>query len=85
MSFELFPAKDEEQHRQLWTTIRELESLGPDRCRLTAGSWSWTGLAAAIARYDVDFDVLGPKPLQEACAALAERCARAVRTPSTPE
>ncbi len=62
-----------------------LESLGPDRCRLTAGSWSWTGLAAAIARYDVDFDVLGPKPLQEACAALAERCARAVRTPSTPE
>lgn len=38
MSFELFPAKDEEQHRQLWTTIRELESLGPDFVSVTYGA-----------------------------------------------
>jgi hypothetical protein len=54
-----------------------LEALGPDRCRLTAGSWSWTGLAAAIARHDVDFQVLGPPPLREAVATLARRCATA--------
>lgn len=38
VSFELFPAKDEEQHRQLWTTIRELESLGPDFVSVTYGA-----------------------------------------------
>jgi predicted DNA-binding transcriptional regulator YafY len=51
-----------------------LEALGPDRCRLTAGSWSWAGLAASIARYDVDFEVLDPPPLREAFAGLARRC-----------
>ncbi|SDU95287.1 5,10-methylenetetrahydrofolate reductase (NAD(P)) [Microlunatus sagamiharensis] len=38
VSFELFPAKDAEQHRQLWTTIRELESLGPDFVSVTYGA-----------------------------------------------
>ena len=38
VSFELFPAKDEEQQRQLWTTIRELESLGPDFVSVTYGA-----------------------------------------------
>jgi methylenetetrahydrofolate reductase (NADPH) len=38
VSFELFPAKDEEQHRQLWTTIRQLESLGPDFVSVTYGA-----------------------------------------------
>ena len=38
VSFELFPAKDPEQHRQLWTTIRELESLGPDFVSVTYGA-----------------------------------------------
>jgi hypothetical protein len=27
-------------------------SLGPDRCRLTTGSWSWRALAADFARFD---------------------------------
>ncbi|SEQ61835.1 methylenetetrahydrofolate reductase [NAD(P)H] [Microlunatus flavus] len=38
VSFELFPSKDEEQHRQLWTTIRQLESLGPDFVSVTYGA-----------------------------------------------
>jgi methylenetetrahydrofolate reductase (NADPH) len=38
VSFELFPSKDAEQHRQLWTTIRQLESLGPDFVSVTYGA-----------------------------------------------
>jgi len=60
-----------------------LETLGPDRCRLTAGSWSWGGLAAAIARYDVDFEVVGPPELRDALDTLARRCASAARGPGT--
>jgi methylenetetrahydrofolate reductase (NADPH) len=37
-SFELFPPKDEAQHRQLWRTIRELEALGPDFVSMTYGA-----------------------------------------------
>ncbi len=51
----------------------ELEALGPARCRLTRGSWSWEGLAAAFAAAAVDFTVEGPDELREATAALARR------------
>jgi predicted DNA-binding transcriptional regulator YafY len=54
-----------------------LEALGPDRCRLTAGSWSWTGLAASIARYDVPFEIVDSPELRKACSTLARRCATA--------
>ena len=37
-SFEFFPPKDEVQQRQLWRTIRELESLGPDFVSVTYGA-----------------------------------------------
>jgi methylenetetrahydrofolate reductase (NADPH) len=37
-SFELFPPKDEDQARQLWRTVRELESLGPDFVSVTYGA-----------------------------------------------
>jgi methylenetetrahydrofolate reductase (NADPH) len=37
-SFELFPPKDAEQGRQLWRTVRELESLGPDFVSVTYGA-----------------------------------------------
>ncbi len=37
-SFEFFPPKDEAQQRQLWQTIRELESLGPDFVSVTYGA-----------------------------------------------
>jgi len=51
----------------------ELEPLGPDRCRLTRGSWSWEGLAAAFAASAADYTVEGPEELRSATAALAER------------
>jgi predicted DNA-binding transcriptional regulator YafY len=56
-----------------------VEQLGPDRCRLVLGSWSWTGLAAAIGRFDADFEVVGPAELTEAFARLASRYERGIR------
>jgi hypothetical protein len=56
-----------------------VEELGPHHCRLTLGSWSWTGLAAAIGRFDTEFEVIGPPQLATACADLAARYARAAR------
>ncbi|MFG1606854.1 helix-turn-helix transcriptional regulator [Actinoplanes sp. NPDC049265] len=63
----------------LTTYVREgvVEELGPGRCRLTVGSWSWASLAAAVTRFDVDFEVVGPAELSDAFARLAGRCARA--------
>ncbi|RDI69277.1 helix-turn-helix transcriptional regulator [Nocardia pseudobrasiliensis] len=58
-----------------------VEDLGPDRCRLTAGSWSWPGLAAAIGRFDADIAVVSPPELKDAFARLARRYADA----ATPE
>ncbi|WP_306364171.1 hypothetical protein [Nocardia sp. CC227C] len=52
--------------------------LTADRCHLTLGSWSWIGLAAAIARFDADFEVIGPPALAAACTRLARRYAAAV-------
>ncbi|MEV6880037.1 WYL domain-containing protein [Amycolatopsis sp. NPDC051128] len=56
-----------------------VEELGPDRCRLTMGSWSWPGLAAAIGRFDADIEVIGPPELKAAFARLARRYADAAR------
>ena len=56
-----------------------VEALGPDRCRLTLGAWSWAGLAADLARFDTDVHVVGPPELREAFAVLAERAARSAR------
>jgi len=55
-----------------------VEELGPNRCRLVLGSWSWPGLAAAFGRFDVDFVVVGPDELKDAFARLARRYANAV-------
>lgn len=52
-----------------------VEELGPNRCRLVAGSWSWAGLAARIAAYDAAVEVVGPAELTDAFADLARRCA----------
>lgn len=54
-----------------------VEELGPDRCRLVLGSWSWPGLAAAIGRFDAEIEVVGPAELREAFAHLARRYATA--------
>ena len=53
-----------------------VEEISSGRCRLTLGSWSWTSLAAAIARYDADIDVIGPGELTAAFAHLARRFTR---------
>ncbi|MEU5398215.1 WYL domain-containing protein [Streptomyces sp. NPDC005963] len=57
-----------------------VEELGSHHCRLILGSWSWTGLAAAIGRFDTDIEVIGPPQLATAFGDLAARYARAART-----
>ena len=47
--------------------------LGPDRCTLESGSWSWVALAASLGRFDAAIDVVGPPELAAAFALLAER------------
>ncbi|MEN3536779.1 WYL domain-containing protein [Microbispora sp. ZYX-F-249] len=58
-----------------------VEELGPDRCRLVLGSWSWAGLAADIGRFDADIEVVGPAELRDAFARLAGRFAAAASGP----
>jgi len=54
-----------------------VEPLGPDRCRLVSGAWSWVALAATIIRFDAELEVVGPPELAAAFATLARRCADA--------
>jgi predicted DNA-binding transcriptional regulator YafY len=56
-----------------------LEELGPDRCRLVIGSWSWTGLVGRLLQYDAEIEVIGPVELRDELARTSERCARAAR------
>ncbi|MEU0522416.1 helix-turn-helix transcriptional regulator [Streptomyces niveus] len=58
-----------------------VEELGPRHCRLILGSWSWTGLAAAIGRFDAEIEVVGPPQLTTAFGDLAARYAHAARAP----
>ena len=50
-----------------------VEDLGPDRCRLELGAWSWVDLAATLNRFDTDIEVLDPPQLRDAFALLATR------------
>ncbi|MFI9380724.1 helix-turn-helix transcriptional regulator [Kutzneria sp. NPDC052558] len=50
-----------------------VEELGPDRCRLVLGGWSWVALAAGFGRFDADLEVVGPAELVDAFAVLARR------------
>lgn len=50
-----------------------VEALGAERCRYTAGSWSWVALAASLARFDTAVEVVGPPELAAAFAVLAAR------------
>ncbi|UOX93104.1 WYL domain-containing protein [Amycolatopsis sp. FBCC-B4732] len=58
-----------------------VEELGPDRCRLVLGAWSWIGLAATIGRFDADIEVVEPPELREAFARLARRYTAAADRP----
>jgi predicted DNA-binding transcriptional regulator YafY len=55
-----------------------VEEVGPARTRVVMGSWSWAALAAALARFDADIEVVGPDALRDAFAALSRRARRAV-------
>lgn len=68
------------EHVRRWAGRQAIvEPLGPDRCRIATGAWSWVGLAAMLGMYDVDVEILGPPELVEAARTLAERYARAAR------
>ncbi|MGL3199445.1 MULTISPECIES: WYL domain-containing protein [Curtobacterium] len=57
----------------------DLVETGPDRCRLTTGSWSWEALAGRVAGFAVPFAVLGPPEFRSATAAVADRLREAAR------
>lgn len=65
-----------------YTREEIVEELGPDRCRLVSGSWSWPALAAALGRFDADIEVIGPAELKDAFALLARRYAEAAAVQS---
>lgn len=65
-----------------YTLDAVVEELGPDRCRLVVGAWSWPALAAALGRFDAGIEVIGPPELRDAFAHLARRYAEAAGTPS---
>ena len=55
----------------------DVEAVGPDRCRVVMGAWSWVGLAASIARTDADIEVVEPPELATAFGELARRASDA--------
>ncbi len=62
------------------------EEISPHRTRLLTGSWSWASLAAKLARFDAEIEVLGPPDLLDAFADLADRAARvSAGRPAAPE
>ncbi|KAJ8144099.1 hypothetical protein OY671_002774, partial [Metschnikowia pulcherrima] len=56
-----------------------VEPAGEGRCRSTTGSWSWGGLAARCAMFDVPFDVVGPPESRDAVRVSGERARAAAR------
>lgn len=60
-----------------------VEELGPDRCRLILGSWSWPALATTIGRFGADIEVVRPTELKDAFAHLAHRYANAATNGSS--
>ena len=56
-----------------------VEELGPDRCSLELGSWSWGALAASFGRFEAAMEVVGPPELAAAFDELARRYAAAAR------
>ncbi|MBL1073990.1 WYL domain-containing protein [Nocardia sp. 2] len=54
-----------------------VEEIGPARTKLVTGSWSWPALAATLARFDTEIEIISPDALRDAFAALSRRAARA--------
>ncbi|MFE6236123.1 helix-turn-helix transcriptional regulator [Cellulosimicrobium sp. NPDC057862] len=59
-----------------------VEALGPGRCRIGLGSWSWVALAARVAAFDADVLAAGPAELVAAGDVVARRLASADRDPA---
>lgn len=59
-------------------SVEDLDGRG---ARVTLGSWSWTGLAAAFARFDTDMTEVRPAALASAFRALGARALRAADSP----
>lgn len=66
-----------------WIEDGDVTDLGDGRSRLVVGSWSWMGVLASLTRFDAPFEVVGPQPLAEAAAVLAERL-RSAQSASPP-
>ncbi|MGW6128872.1 helix-turn-helix transcriptional regulator [Cellulomonas sp. NPDC055163] len=61
-----------------WAAAQSVvEPLGPDRCRVVSGSWSWGGLAAYLGMFGCEVDIVGPTELRDAARELSARFARA--------
>lgn len=60
-----------------WLPDAVVTEVDASTCRVRLGSWSWTGILASLARFDADFQVVGPPELAEAAATLAARFAAA--------
>lgn len=50
-----------------------VEALGPDRCSLEIGSWSWGALAASFGRFETTMEVIDQPELSAAFDELAHR------------
>lgn len=59
-----------------WIEDGAVEPTGDGTCRVTIGSWSWTGLLAHVIRFDAPFRVVGPAELRDAARALSDRLHR---------
>ncbi|GAA1679749.1 WYL domain-containing protein [Glycomyces endophyticus] len=57
--------------------VDHVEALGPGRCRVALGSWSWPALAASFGRFDAGIESARPPELARAFARLATRFAAA--------
>ncbi|MEV7427430.1 MULTISPECIES: helix-turn-helix transcriptional regulator [unclassified Streptomyces] len=68
-----------------YTDGEVIGELGPNRCRLVLGSWSWPALAAAIGGFHTGIEVVGPAELKDAFADLAHRYARAATGEPLPQ
>lgn len=60
-----------------WLLDAVVTEVDDTTCRVRLGSWSWTAVLASVARFDADFEVVGPPELAVASAALAARFAAA--------
>lgn len=65
-----------------WLGDGTLEELLDGTTRITVGSWSWTGVLARVARFDVPFTIVGPEQLRAAARTLAERLTAAATDPA---